>query len=252
MWEGLWNNTTSVAVKMQKIGTMSASDFLLEAAMLTRLHHSNVIQLHAVCTKEEPIYIMTELMKHGSLMNYLRGEGRSLKLPQLINMSAQVASGMAYLEEQNVVHLDLTSKTILVGDHMICKVSDFQQAKILEDYIFKPPKEFTFPIMWTAPEGALYCQYTIKSDVWSFGIVLWEIINYGRFPYPGMSNEQVLDALQKGYRMSRPFGCPDKLHNIMLDCWKEDSDSRPTFKSLLVQLEDFSTDDTGYLKVDDA
>ena len=201
---GLWNNTTSVAMKMLKTGTMSAGDFLLEATMLTRLRHPKVVQLHAVCTKEKPIYIMTELMKHGSLKNYLRGEGRSLKLPQLINISAQVASGMAYLEQQNVVHLDLAAKSILVGDHMICKVSDFQQAKVLEEDIFKGPEGFMFLTKWTAPEAALYYRFSIKSDVWSFGIVLYEIITYGLRPYPSMTTEQAMDALQKGYRMPCP------------------------------------------------
>ena len=251
VWEGLWNTTTSVAVKTLMPGTMSASDFLQEATMMMRLRHSKLVQLHAVCTREEPVYIVMELMKHGSLLDYLRGDGRSLKLPQLIDMSAQVASGMAYLEEQNIVHIDLAARSVLVGDHMICKVSDFQQAKVLEDDIYEAPIGFKFPIKWTAPEAALYNRYTIKSDVWSFGIVLYEIIVYGRFPYPGMTNAQVLEALQQGYRMPRPMGCPDKLYDVMLDCWKEEPASRPTFKSLIVQLEHFFTDDTEYSKVGD-
>ena len=255
VWEGLWNNTTPVAVKTLKSGTMSASDFLQEATMMMKLRHSKVVQLHAVCTREEPVYIVMELMKHGSLLHYLRGDGRSLKPPQLINMSAQVASGMAYLEEQNIVHLDLVARNILVGDHMICKVCDFQQAKVLEDDTFKAPEGFTFPIKWTAPESALSSLFTIKSDVWSFGIVLWEIITYGLRPYPGMTDAEVSERLKTGYityyRMGCPPNCPQTLHNIMMDCWGEDPASRPTFKSLLTQLEGLCTDDTGYQKVHD-
>ena len=248
VWEGLWNNTTSVAVKTLKPGTMSPLEFLQEAALMKKLRHQKLIQLYAVCTKEEPIYIVTELMKHGSLLEYLRGEGRSLKLPQLIDMSAQVAAGMAYLEEQNYIHRDLAARNILVGDHMICKVADFGLARIIDEDIYEAHTGAKFPIKWTAPEAALYNRFTIKSDVWSFGIVLYEIITYGRFPYPGMTNAQVLEALQQGYRMPRPMGCPDKLYDVMLDCWKEEPASRPTFETLQWQLEEFFTTegDGGY------
>ena len=241
VWEGLWNNVTTVAVKILKPGTTSVR-FMEEVRRMKRLRHAKLIYLYAVCTK--PIYIVTELMKHGSMLEYLRGEGRSLKLPQLIDMSAQVASGMAYLEEQNYIHRDLAAKNILVGDNLMCKVDNFRSACVFEDR--------KNPIKWMAPEAALYDRFTIKSDVWSFGIVLYEVISYGRFPYPGMTNTEVLEVLQKGNRMPCPLGCPNKLYNIMMDCWREDPDSRPTFKSLLVQLEDdFFTDDTEYTEVGD-
>ena len=243
VWEGLWNSTTSVAVKTLKAGTMSALEFLQEAALMKKLRHQKLIQLYAVCTKEEPIYIVTELMKHGSLLEYLRGEGRALKLPQLIDMSAQVASGMAYLEEQNYIHRDLAARNILVGDHMICKVADFGLARVIDEDVYEAHTGAKFPIKWTAPEAALYNRFTIKSDVWSFGIVIYEVITYGRFPYPGMTNAQVLEALQQGYRMPRPMGCPDKLYDVTLDCWKEEPASRPTFETLQWQLEEFFTTD---------
>ena len=247
VWEGLWNNSTSVAVKTLKPGTMSPSEFLQEAALMKSLRHPKLIQLYAVCTREEPIYIVTELMKHGSLLEYLRGEGRSLKLPQLVDMSAQVAAGMAYLEEQNYIHRDLAARNILVGEHLICKVADFGLARVIDEDIYEAHTGAKFPIKWTAPEAAMYNRFTIKSDVWSFGIVLYEIITYGRFPYPGMTNAQVLEALQQGYRMPRPMGCPDKLYDIMLDCWREEPANRPTFETLQWQLEEFFvTEDGGY------
>ena len=245
VWEGLWNNTTAVAVKTLKPGTMSPSEFLQEAALMKSLRHPKLIQLYAVCTREEPIYIVTELMKHGSLLEYLRGEGRSLKLPQLVDMSAQVAAGMAYLEEQNYIHRDLAARNILVGEHLICKVADFGLARVIDEDIYEAHTGAKFPIKWTAPEAAMYNRFTIKSDVWSFGIVLYEIITYGRFPYPGMTNAQVLEALQQGYRMPRPMGCPDKLYDIMLDCWREEPANRPTFETLQWQLEEFFTSDDG-------
>ena len=243
VWEGLWNGTTAVAVKTLKAGTMSPHEFLQEASLMKKLRHPKLIQLYAVCTREEPIYIVTELMKHGSLLEHLRGDGRALKLPQLIDMCAQVASGMAYLEEQNYIHRDLAARNILVGDHMICKVADFGLARVIDEDIYEAHTGAKFPIKWTAPEAALYNRFTIKSDVWSFGIVLYEIITYGRFPYPGMTNAEVLEKIQTGYRMGAPQNCPQRLHEIMVDCWKEDPASRPTFETLQWQLEEFFTSD---------
>ena len=251
VWKGLWNNMTSVAVKTMKPGTVPASEFLQSARLMKRLLHPNLVQLYAVCAREEPVYIVNELMKHGSLLEYLRDKGHSLKLPQLIDMCAQVASGMAYLEEQNYIHRDLAARNILVGDNLICKIADFGLALLIDDDIYEAHKGGKFPFKWTALEAALYNRYTIKSDVWSFGIVLYEIITYGRFPYPDMTNAQVLEALQQDYRMPCPMGCPDKLHDIMLDCWREDPDSWPTFETLQWQSEEFFTDNTGYQRVDD-
>ena len=239
VWEGLWNNSTSVAVKTLKPGTVSPSEFLQEAVLMKRLRHPKLVQLYAVCMREEPIYIVTELMKHGSLLEYLRGEGQSLKLPQLVDMSAQVAAGMAYLEEQNYIHRDLTARNILVGQHLICKVADFGLARVIDEDIYEAHRGAKFPIKWTAPEAAMYNRFTIKSDVWSFGIVLYEIITYGCFPYPGMTNAEVLEKIQTGYRMGCPQNCPKQLHDIMLDCWREDPANRPTFETLQWQLEEF-------------
>jgi fyn-related kinase len=247
VWEGMWNGTTQVAVKTLKPGTMSAAEFLQEAALMKRLRHPKLIQLYAVCTQEEPIYIVTELMHLGSLLDYLRGEGRSLKLPQLIDMCGQIAGGMAYLESQNYIHRDLAARNILVTENMICKVADFGLARVIDEDIYEAHTGAKFPIKWTAPEAAMYSRFTVKSDVWSFGIALYEVITYGRFPYPGMTNAQVLEALQQGYRMPRAMGCPEKLYEIMLDCWREEPANRPTFETLQWQLEEFFTaEDGGY------
>ena len=133
VWEGLWNNRTAVAIKTLKSGTMPVAEFLQEAAIMIRLRHPKLIQLYAVCTREEPIYIVTELMKHGSLLDYLRTDGRTLKLPQLVDAAAQVGSGMAYLEQQCYIHRDLAARNILVGDNMICKVADFGLARVISE-----------------------------------------------------------------------------------------------------------------------
>ena len=241
VWMGVWNETTEVAVKTLKPGTMGAHEFLEEAALMKKLRHPKLIQLYAVCTQEEPIYIIMELMKHGSLLEYLRGDDRSLKLPQLIDMGAQVAAGMAYLEGQNYIHRDLAARSVLVGEHLICKVADFGFARGIDEDIYEAHTGAKFPIKWTAPEAVIYSRFTIKSDVWSFGILLYELITYGRFPYPGMNNAQVLDALQNGYRMPCPMGCPEQLYEIMRECWRDDAASRPTFETLQWRLEEFFT-----------
>ena len=246
IWEGLWNGTTSVAVKTRKSQNMTAQDFLQTAALMKKLRHKKLVQLYAVCTREEPIFIITEVMKYNSLLEYLRGEGRVLELPQLIDITIQVAEGMAYLEEQGYIHRDLRAKNVLVGENLMCKVANFETARVDED-VYKVKRGERYAPKWTAPEAAMYSRFTIKSDVWSFGIVLHEIITFGGSPYPGMTNVQVLEALQQGYRMPQPMGCPDKLYDIMLDCWREEPAVRPTFETLQWQLEQFFTaEDSGY------
>ena len=145
VWMGIWNGTTEVAVKMLKPGTMMVIEFLKEAALMKKLIHPKLIQLYAICTKEDPIYIITELMKHGSLLEYLRGDGRSLQLPQLIDMGAQVASGMAYLEEKKYIHQDLAARNILVGKNLICKVADFGLARVIDKDIYEAHTGAKFP-----------------------------------------------------------------------------------------------------------
>ena len=239
VWLGTWNGITEVAVKVFKLDILDTKKFYEEAMLMKKFRHPHVTQVYAVCTQEEPIYIITELMKHGSLLRYLRVDGRSLKLRQLIDMGAQVAAGMAYLEEKNYIHRDLAARNILVGEHLICKVADFGLARVIYEDIYEAHTGAKFPIKWTAPEAAMYSRFTIKSDVWSFGMLLYELITYGRVPYPGMNKAQALKALQNGYRMPCPMGCPEPLYEIMRECWRDDAVSRPTFEALQWRLEDF-------------
>ncbi|XP_040160962.1 uncharacterized protein LOC120898750 isoform X1 [Anopheles arabiensis] len=248
VWEGLWNNTTPVAIKTLKSGTMDPKDFLAEAQIMKKLRHVKLIQLYAVCTLEEPIYIITELMKHGSLLDYLQGKGRSLKLPQLIDMAAQIAAGMAYLESQNYIHRDLAARNVLVGDNNIVKIADFGLARLIKEDEYEARVGARFPIKWTAPEAANYSKFSIKSDVWSFGILLTELVTYGRIPYPGMTNAEVLTQVEHGYRMPQPQNCNTPLYEIMLECWNKDPMRRPTFETLQWKLEDFFTMDPSEYK----
>ena len=237
VWAGTWNGTTPVAVKILKLSSMVVNEFLAEAQIMKNLQHENLIQLYGVCTQGEPIYIVTELMKHYSLLQYLRNdEGRYLKLPELINVGAQVANGMAYLESRHCIHRDLAAINVQVGEGNVVKIGGFDLAHLLVDDYYYIKK---IPIRWTAPEALCLSQFTIKSDVWSYGVFLTELVTHGRVPYPGMTNNEVKAQVKQGYCMPQPLGCPDHLYQIMLECWNTDPEKRPTFEYLKHQLEHY-------------
>uniref|UniRef100_H9GEL5 Tyrosine-protein kinase n=1 Tax=Anolis carolinensis TaxID=28377 RepID=H9GEL5_ANOCA len=242
VWIATYNKHTKVAVKTMKPGSMSVEAFLEEANIMKTLQHDKLVKLNAVVTKEEPIYIITEFMEKGSLLDFLKSdEGRGVQLPKLIDFSAQIAEGMAFIEQRNYIHRDLRAANILVSGILVCKIADFGLARVIEDNEYTAREGAKFPIKWTAPEAINYGSFTIKSDVWSFGILLMEIITYGRTPYPGMSNQEVMRALERGYHMPRPESCPVELYDIMLRCWKKKPEDRPTFESNQSILEDFFT-----------
>uniref|UniRef100_A0A663EC42 Tyrosine-protein kinase n=1 Tax=Aquila chrysaetos chrysaetos TaxID=223781 RepID=A0A663EC42_AQUCH len=241
VWMATYNKHIKVAVKTMKPGSMSVDAFLEEANLMKTLQHSKLVKLHAVVTKEEPIYIITEFMEKGSLLDFLKSdEGNKQPLPKLIDFSAQIAEGMAFIEKRNYIHRDLRAANILVSALLVCKIADFGLARVIEDE-YMAREGAKFPIKWTAPEAVNYGSFTIKSDVWSFGILLTEIITYGRIPYPGMSSVEVIRALERGYRMPRTENCPEELYDIMMRCWKTKPEDRPTFEYMQSILEDFFT-----------
>ncbi|CAL9692346.1 unnamed protein product [Knipowitschia caucasica] len=249
VWMGFYKNTQKVAIKTLKEGTMEPEAFLQEANLMKQLQHERLVRLHAVVTKE-PILIVTEFMVNGCLLDFLKnGEGRYLKLAKLIDMSAQIAEGMAYIEIKNYIHRDVRAANILVSDTLDCKIADFGLARIIESE-YTAQEGAKFPIKWTAPEAINYGTFSIKSDVWSFGILLTEIVTYGRIPYPGMTNPEVVKMLEQLYRMPCPEGCPAELYDIMMMCWKEEAVERPTFEFLQNTLNDFLIATEGQYELD--
>ncbi|XP_059686931.1 tyrosine-protein kinase Lck isoform X2 [Gavia stellata] len=241
VWMGFYNGHTKVAIKNLKQGSMSPSAFLAEANLMKNLQHPRLVRLYAVVTKE-PIYIITEYMEKGSLVDFLKtSEGVKLSINKLLDMAAQIAEGMAFIEAKNYIHRDLRAANILVSDTLCCKIADFGLARLIEDNEYTAREGAKFPIKWTAPEAINYGTFTIKSDVWSFGILLTEIVTYGRIPYPGMTNPEVIQNLERGYRMPQPDNCPQELYELMMQCWKERPEERPTFEYMKSVLEDFFT-----------
>ncbi|KAM8945756.1 tyrosine-protein kinase Srms [Pelodytes ibericus] len=237
VWEGLWNNKERVAIKTFKKENVVQSDFEKEIDALKHLSHPNLIQLLAVCSFGEPVYIVTELMTKGNLNEYLKGEEfEEFHYTSYMHIICQVAEGMAYLEMQHVVHRDLATRNVLVGDNLVCKIADFGLARLLKDDLYSPEKNQAIPVKWTAPEALTHAKYSTKSDVWSFGILMYEVFTYGEQPYKGMTNREVVNQILDGYRLPQPSLCNLDVYKLMLECWNDKAQHRPTFHDLVLKL----------------
>ncbi|XP_040563803.1 tyrosine-protein kinase Btk [Lepeophtheirus salmonis] len=235
---GKWKGTIDVAVKMMKEGTMSEDDFIEEAKVMTKLQHNNLVQLYGVCSKNRPIFIITEYMNHGSLLQYLRRLKASLfnDVGRLLDMAIQVSRGMNYLERQNYIHRDLATRNCLVGTENIVKVADFGLARYVIDDQYTSNGGTKFPIKWSPPEVLHYTRFSSKSDVWAFGVLCWEIFTCGDVPYGRAKNPEVVERVQRGQILSRPSSCPYELYEIMRLCWAASPDDRPGFRQIKEEL----------------
>uniref|UniRef100_A0A8C9S9G3 receptor protein-tyrosine kinase n=1 Tax=Scleropages formosus TaxID=113540 RepID=A0A8C9S9G3_SCLFO len=232
-----------VAIKTLKAGYTEKQrrDFLSEASIMGQFDHPNVIRLEGVVTKSTPVMIITEFMENGSLDSFLRQNDGQFTVIQLVGMLRGIAAGMKYLSDMNYVHRDLAARNILVNSNLVCKVSDFGLSRFLEDDTSDPTYTSALggkiPIRWTAPEAIQYRKFTSSSDVWSYGIVMWEIMSYGERPYWDMSNQDVINAIEQDYRLPTPMDCPVALHQLMLDCWQKERGDRPKFSQIVNTLD---------------
>ncbi|RZF49262.1 hypothetical protein LSTR_LSTR002883 [Laodelphax striatellus] len=225
-----------VAVKMLKDSSEAAQKFLTEASLMTSLRHENLVQLLGLVFNNKHIYLVTEFMSKGSLVDYLRSRGRlHVTKKDQINFAVDTCAGMEYLEWRKVVHRDLAARNVLIAECGSAKVADFGLARE-ENFTLDAGK---LPIKWTAPEALRLAMFSNKSDMWSFGILLWEIYSFGRVPYPRIPLADVVKHVEKGYKMEAPEGCPPEVYEIMRLAWDLLPEKRPNFKdvkSKLVQL----------------
>lgn len=222
-----------VAVKMMKEGTMSEDEFIEEAKVMRQLRHQNLVQLYGVCSKRRPIYIVTEYLCHGSLLNYLRDNERTLmNNSAVLDMCSQVCAGMEYLEKKKFIHRDLAARNCLVGANSEIKVGDFGLARYVVDDEYNSSGGAKFPIKWAAPEVLHFMRFSSKSDVWAFGVLMWEVYTCGKMPYGRMKNHDVVDMVQSGRVLEQPRYCPDDVYSIMRHCWTKVPESRPSFSEI--------------------
>ncbi|KAF7668510.1 hypothetical protein LDENG_00006960 [Lucifuga dentata] len=231
----------AVAVKTLKPGysEKQRQDFLSEASIMGQFSHPNIIRLEGVVTKFKHAMIVTEYMENGALDTYLRGRDREILSYQLVGMLRGIAAGMKYLSDMSYVHRDLAARNVLVNSNLECKVSDFGLSRVLEDdaegtYTTSGGK---IPIRWTAPEAIAYRKFTSASDVWSFGIVMWEVMAFGERPYWDMSNHEVMKAINEAFRLPAPMDCPSAIYQLMLQCWQHDRSKRPRFSDIVSILD---------------
>lgn len=226
---------SDVAVKIIKNKEL-VNLFMDEALVMSKLNHSNLVHLKGVVDSVDCLCIVTEYMAKGSLVDYLRSRGKNvITAHDQIKFARDVCAGMAYLEERGLVHRDLAARNVLLQDNGIAKVSDFGLALHSDSDMTTGSK---IPVKWTAPEALKNHTFSCKSDVWSFGILLWEIYSFGRVPYPGILLKDVLSKLEEGHRMDPPDGCPSQIYKIMTWAWSWKPEDRPTFREISLKLVD--------------
>ncbi|XP_029310446.1 tyrosine-protein kinase Tec isoform X2 [Cottoperca gobio] len=241
---GKWRAQHRVAIKAIREGAMYEEDFIEEAKVMMRLSHPKLVQLYGVCSQQRPIYIVTEFMEHGCLLNFLRQQRGSFSLGALLSICLDVSEGMEYLEANSFIHRDLASRNCLVNDSLVVKVSDFGMARYVLDDQYTSSSAAKFPVKWSPPEVYNYCKYSSKSDVWSYGVLMWEVFTEGRMPFEQSQNHEVVSLVSKGHRLYRPKMATPAIYDIMQLSWHERPEERPPFSQLCLMISDVLEADT--------
>ena len=238
--------STLVAIKVLKEGSNkdAKNDFIKEAIHMNQFGHPNILKLLGVCFDKEPLCLIFEYMDLGDLNNYLRRNAVSssqsssnFTIKELVDMAIDIAAGLEYLAVRHFVHRDLATRNCLINEKLFVKISDFGLSKDIysKDY-YRLGEKSLMPIRWMPPEAILYCKFSIQSDVWSFGIVLWEIFSSGTQPYCALSNEEVVERVTNGHVLRCPSGCPNELYDLMVHCWANEPEKRPTASEVYTYL----------------
>ncbi|XP_033233423.1 tyrosine kinase receptor Cad96Ca isoform X2 [Drosophila pseudoobscura] len=257
---------TTVAVKTLKESAteVDRKDLLSELEVMKSLEpHVNVVQLIGCCTDKDPTFVIIEYVNRGKLQSYLRnsraerhygnthGKSNILTSCDLTSFMYQIAKGMDYLTSRGIIHRDLAARNILISEDHTCKVADFGFARdIITSKIYERKSEGKLPIRWMATESLYDNIFSIKSDIWSFGILMWEIVTLGSTPYPGISAADVMRKVRDGYRLEKPEHCRRELYNIMYYCWSQDPHERPLFGEIINMLDKLLHTEMDYIELE--
>uniref|UniRef100_A0A3B4YKL3 Focal adhesion kinase 1 n=1 Tax=Seriola lalandi dorsalis TaxID=1841481 RepID=A0A3B4YKL3_SERLL len=231
------NPALSVAVKTCKNSTSDSvrEKFLQEALTMRQFDHPHIVKLMGVIT-ENPVWIIMELCTLGELRSFLQVRKYSLDLATLILYSYQLSTALAYLESKRFVHRDIAARNVLVSTVDCVKLGDFGLSRYMEDSSYYKASKGKLPIKWMAPESINFRRFTTASDVWMFGVCMWEILMFGIKPFQGVKNNDVIGRIENGERLAMPPQCPPTLYSLMTKCWSYDPSKRPRFNELKTQL----------------
>ncbi|XP_062622322.1 focal adhesion kinase 1-like isoform X3 [Saccostrea cucullata] len=229
---------SAVAVKTCKEDNEDSmmEKFLEEALIMQQFDHPHIIHLVGICSETLPVWIVMELAKHGEMRAYLQNNRTRLDLCTLMLYCHQLSKALSYLESKKFVHRDIAARNVLVSSHDCVKLGDFGLSRIVDEQSYYKASKGKLPIKWMAPESINFRRFTTASDVWMFGVCMWEILMYGIKPFQGVKNNDVIGKIENGERLPLPIDCPPSLYNLMCQCWSYESSKRPSFSDIKVRL----------------
>ncbi|XP_075729360.1 protein tyrosine kinase 2 Fak isoform X2 [Rhipicephalus microplus] len=227
------NQVIPVAIKTCKVETEDSmgEKFLEEAYIMQQFDHPHIIRLIGICSGS-PIWIVMELAKHGEMRAYLQNNKHRLDLATLIQYAYQLSTALSYLESKKYVHRDIAARNVLVSSHDCVKLGDFGLSRWVEDHSYYKASRGKLPIKWMAPESINFRRFTAASDVWMFGVCMWEILMLGVKPFQGVKNNDVIGRIEDGERLPLPPDCPPRLYSLMSQCWSYEPSKRPCFRDV--------------------